>query len=98
MKQKLYLSIPISGRDYETQKAIAAIHQQKFEQFGYKVVNPFELTPEQGNTDAYYMGRCIEALLTCQVIFMCDGWRESKGCRTEKYAAQQYGIPRIYVN
>lgn len=95
MKKKIYISIPITGLDYATQQQLAATHQQVLESEGYEVVNPFELTPEQGKTDAYYMGRCIEALLQCDAILMCDGWMNSKGCRTELFAAEQYGIPQI---
>ena len=90
--KKIYVSIPITGKVYEEQKAKAEAVKKELQAKGNEVITPFEICPEQGKTDAYYMGKCIEALLECDVIYMCDGWKQSKGCRTEHFAALEYGL------
>ena len=92
MKKKAYISIPITGKVYEKQKAAADELKEALQNDGFDVITPFDLCPEQGKSDAYYMGKCIEALIDCNVIFMCEGWQHSKGCKTERFTANEYGL------
>ena len=97
MKFKMYLSFPITGRNIKDVKVYAKRIKKTWEDKGYEVVNPFEVTEhfngvKEGHSYyAYCMGKCVEALLTCDGIIMCDDWFMSKGCRTENYVAQVYG-------
>ena len=87
-----YISIPITGHDIDVQKAKSEEVRRALQLGGYTAMTPFDLDMGEDKTDAYYMGRCIEALLQCDTIFMCDGWQKSKGCRTERFTAQEYGL------
>lgn len=96
-KLKMYLSFPITGRNIKDVKVYAKRIKKTWEDKGYEVVNPFDVTEhfngvKEGHSYyAYCMGKCVEALLTCDGIIMCDDWFMSKGCRTENYVAQVYG-------
>lgn len=54
--------------------------------FLYKV-----LTYEEG------MELCYALLETCDELWLCPGWEESRGCRLEKEYAEQHGIPIVYI-
>lgn len=91
---RIYVSIPISGHDLATQRAKAAEVAGMIKSLGHEPVNPFdtpEAPPEMSDKEkyAYYMGCDIERLLLCDAIFMCEGWKDSKGCRTELAVAER---------
>lgn len=93
-KQRVYISIPISGLNVVQQRAKAGEKADYLKGKGYEVFNPFDVPepPQEYNSDqkyAYYMGRDIEQLLLCDAIYMCKGWRDSKGCCIEHEIAVQ---------
>ena len=93
--KKIYISIPISGKDYQEQKSIAEKKAKELRGEGHWVVTPFELVNENDprqNDYAYCMGRCVEALLKCDRIMLMDGWVESKGCTAEYLISFNYGL------
>lgn len=96
--KKVYISLPISGRDVEEAKADAEKAKKLLTKNGYEAVSPFDVVPDvpKGMTPsqayAYCMGRDIEALLQCDGIYLCDGHQLSKGCQLEVEAARLYGI------
>lgn len=99
---RIYISVPISGLDFATQRAKAAAIAEKIKALGHEPVNPFdtplaplELTEQQKY--AYYMGEDIKRLLMCDAAYFCEGWRGSNGCLLEFNAAQIYNLMR-YVN
>lgn len=100
-KKKMYLSLPISGRDLRAVKVFAKRVKQKWERKGFEVVTPFEVTEifdgvrEGQDYYAFCMGKCVEALLKCDGVIMCQEWFNSKGCRTEWNVAETYGIKRV---
>lgn len=94
---KIYISIPISGCNIEKQCATASEIADKLRKLGHEPVNPFD-TPEapQGLNDkekyAYYIGEDLKRMLTCDAVYLCDRWYESKGCRLEAQTALIYGL------
>ena len=94
---KIYISIPISGHDLAAQRAKANAIADNLRKLGHEPVNPFD-TPEspQGLSDkdkyAYYIGEDLKRLLTCDAVFLCNGWSESRGCRLEAQTALIYGL------
>ena len=89
-KKKMYLSLPISGRDLVKVKEFAREVKEKWIELGFDVITPFDVCPLDGMPYNYYMGRDIEALLMCDGIILCDGWFQSKGCRAECSVAEVY--------
>lgn len=89
---KIYISIPISGHDLAAQRAKAREIADKLRKLGHEPVNPFDTPKPSGNLSekeeyAYYIGEDIKKLITCDAVFMCDGWNCSKGCCIEKQVA-----------
>lgn len=99
---KIYISLPISGKNVMTQTGIALSVVEQIRSIGHEPVNPFdtplaplELTEQQKY--AYYMGEDIKRLLMRDAAYFCEGWRGSNGCLLEFNAAQIYNLMR-YVN
>ena len=89
-KMKLYVSMPITGRNMQDVKVYARRVKMKWVEKGYDVITPFEVAPAEGMPYAYYMGRDVEALLGCDGIVLCPDWFSSRGCRLEYSAAEIY--------
>lgn len=96
---KIYISIPISGLPIEQQRAKAREIAKKLKALGHEPVNPFDTPPPSGNLSekeqyVYYNGEDLKRLLTCDAVFLCKGWSESRGCRLEAQTALIYGLKR----
>lgn len=88
---KVYVSIPITGKDYEEQKQHAREVAERLARDGHEAVTPFDIveSPETPYNEA--IGKCIAALLKCEAVYMCEQWSDSKGCWAEYQAARVYG-------
>lgn len=89
----VYISIPIAEKCEVAQRKKAAEIQRKFEHNGFEVVNPFNLADMLaksfrliGKTEPTYedyMKEDLNNLEDCTHIFLCEGWKLSKGCVRE---------------
>ena len=95
---KIYISIPISGYDLDTQTAKAMSLVEKIEALGHEAINPFDtqLAPVEWSEKkkySYYMGEDLKTLLNCDALLMAEpGCVVSKGCMLEFQAAKIYGL------
>lgn len=95
---KIYISIPISGYDLNTQTAKAMALAERIQALGHEAVNPFDtpLAPTHWSEKekyAYYMGEDLKMLLGCDAFLMAEpGCIISKGCQLEFQAAKIYGL------
>lgn len=92
--KRFYVSLPISGYDLDERKSEAERIKSKLNFCGLsiiKVITPFDVCPEADKPYSYYMGKDIDALLECDVVYMCKGWQNSKGCLAEFAVAKIYG-------
>lgn len=92
-KKKLYISLPITGYPLDERKKMAEVWKNIWCK-KYEVITPFDVhTDNDGSKPySYYMGKDIEALLECDLIYMVPGWVHSKGCNAEYQIAKIYGI------
>lgn len=97
-KKKVYVSLPITGKVLRDSIIEAEKYKLYLENRGYEVVTPFDVCTEQNRPYAYNMGKCIEALLESDVIFLAPGWKDSKGCNAENMVALIYGKEIIKEN
>lgn len=96
-KKKLYVSLPITGRDIEDVRRDCAWAHTRYDN-EYEVVTPLDVTPDQGEHPySYYISRDIEVLLTCDAAIFLTFWQCSKGCRLERAVCHIYGIDIIRV-
>lgn len=98
---KIYISVPISGLDIETQRALSRSIADKVSKVGHTPVNPFDAPePPMCFTEAekygHYMGEDMKMLLACDGIVFAPGWKNSKGCRLENAAAVLYDKKRYF--
>ena len=92
MNKRVYLSGPISGRDYSERKAFFYSVQKALEEKGYEVFNPRENGLPQSSSTADHMRTDIRALLDCDQIYMMRRWNHSAGCQTELLVALSIGL------
>ena len=99
--KKVFISLPITSRPEPTMeeriseaKKEAWLMANVFEKEGSEVVAPFDVTTD-GMTEAQCIGACITALLECDCVFFCLGWKNSRGCRIEKYVSMEHNIEII---
>lgn len=91
---KVYISVPMTGR---TVKEVEAdIKQAKkdfpFNKRGTKYISNL-LEFKEGLDPATSLGNAVEEILSCDALYVCPGWKESKGCRVEIATAILYDIP-----
>lgn len=89
---KVYISGPITGTtDFIERFAFA---ENALASFGNIVINPAKVNAgmPEGTTHAEYMQLSFAMLDMCDVIFMLDGWQQSKGANMELERARDKGI------
>lgn len=106
MKMRLYIATPINARmerDF-TSKYLAAKSRveelkkllfasgsdARFSEYD-EIVSSFDLNPLGEYSEAQAMGRCIEAVLESDAIYLDRGWKVSSGCILEYSTARIYG-------
>lgn len=95
MKKKLYISIPISGLDIETQKTHAADVAKRLSEL-YDIVNPFYNGVQIDAHPSEHMRADFKLLLDCDSIIMCKGWEDSSGCVAEFEVARCCHMEILY--
>lgn len=96
---KVYISLPIAGHERTVRSRYEDAKAQLLNKFGkdteiYGPTNILDfssggLDPEAPvHSWAWHLGEDIKDLLECDVIYLCQGWSWSKGCRTELAVAK----------
>lgn len=100
---RIYISIPITGKDVNHQSYIADVIAKKIEAKGHTPLNPFSVPDvpshitDEKEAYAYYIGEDMKLLLTADAILMVDSnWPKSKGCSIEHHAAYVMGLEMFY--
>lgn len=101
MKEKVYISGPITGLERHVYINNFADTELKLRANGYKVINPTKLLPSRFLWIYKIIGYKLTLLydiwhlLNCDGIYMIDGWQWSKGARLERAIAQLFNIELI---
>lgn len=93
---KVYISLPISGKDIEEVKARCEEAKALITKDGHVPVSPLDLVTDLNAAYSEHMGRDIAALLECDAVMFLPGWTRSRGCRLEYQAAKIYDKQRIF--
>lgn len=91
MKEKVYISLPITGRDIEEVEAECVFAKGMLEKEGFIPVSPLDVSCNHDAPYSEHMGKDIAALLECDAVFFLRGWQDSKGCNAEFEIAKIYG-------
>lgn len=83
MKNKIYISGPITGLPQKEVEQIFSRIADNLNSLGWEAVNPLNngLPAEASYNE--HMLRDLEMLAECRAIFMLKGWERSKGARIE---------------
>lgn len=89
-RQKIYISLPISGLDIQKVREKADLIKAKLSREGYEVVSPFEVFAGKNPTYEDYICCDLRAMLDCDAIYFCKGWQLSCGCNIEHDVALRF--------
>lgn len=106
IRKKAMISQPMNGltdEEIEKNRNKALKHLEKL---GYKIVNTlftddwYSESSMKGrgvvNIPICYLGKSLEKMSMCDVVYFCDGWEDARGCRIEHEVAEAYGLNIIY--
>lgn len=95
MSKRVYVSLPIAHYDLNERKEYAQRVEDMLSHF-YSVVNPLKNGIPEDADWKVHMRKDIQDLLTCDAIFMCNGWEMSNGCKLEFDVATSCGLEVLY--
>lgn len=95
---KVMISQPMKNREEDDILAERKVIIEKFKNMHIDVIDTSykDEIPEDYNVGAYFLGKSIQDMAKADALFMCEGWRDSRGCRIERQVAQDYGIKILY--
>lgn len=82
---KIYISLPITGYDLQERKQYAENVKKRLQQIytDSEIITPFDVNPDPTLPYEELIGRCVEALVKCDAVYFCKGWKNSLGCTIE---------------
>ena len=95
---KVYISIPIAGRDIAAQRELADAVAKVLAASGHEPLNPFCNGLPEDAPRAEHMRKDLRMLLRCNAIALCPGWKYSVGCLLECSVAKQCGMAIAYAD
>lgn len=95
---KVMISQPMRGKTEEQIRDERKAIIEKFNNMHIEVIDTIlkDEVPIDYNAGVYYLGKSIREMSKADALFMCDGWREARGCRIEYMVAKEYGIKILY--
>lgn len=89
---KVYISIPITGKDFDEQKRHAEDVASFLLTAGHTPVNPFNNGLDDNASYEDHLREDTKMLLDCDAILMCKGYHLSHGCTFERDVAIKCGL------
>lgn len=101
---RVYLSGPISSIGYEEARRRFEEAEKRLQKLGYRTSNPTKmrlpvfLAARCGNWGyrACVVLQLIWLCMTCQCIYLLDGWHTSDGARAERAVSRIFGLTALY--
>lgn len=95
---KVMISQPMNGKTDEQIKEERQMIVDKFNKMHIDVIDTLftEEAPQDCNVAVYYLGKSISVMKDIDALYMCNGWREARGCQIEYEVAMRYGIKILY--
>ncbi len=89
---KVYISLPITGKDLQEQKRHAEGVASFLQAVGFTPVNPVENGLADDASYEQHMKAELRLMLACDAICLCKGYHYSKGCLFERDVAVKCGL------
>lgn len=95
---KVMISQPMNGKTEEQIRNVRNEIIAKFNKMHIEVIDTLftDEAPADCNIAVYYLGKSISAMKDIDALYMCEGWREARGCVIEYEVAMKYGIKILY--
>lgn len=97
INQTIYIAGKVTGELPEPTAEKFKNMQIELEAKGFDVVNPIEVVNNSDENWYTAMGMCLQALESCDAIFMLPCHKESKGAKIELKMAKDLGL-QVYYN
>lgn len=92
VRQRVYLSGPISGYDYDERRITFGLWDTAMRAHGFEPVNPMQNGVPKDAPSEEHMRADLKMLLKCDCIMMLEGWERSLGARVEHEVALSCGM------
>ena len=96
MKKKIYIAGKVTGEPIAECTMKFGQAQVNIEKLGYEAVNPLAVVGDWKCPWDLAMRKCIKALMDCDMIFMLEDYKSSKGAMVEYELATMLGMEIIY--
>lgn len=93
---KIYISIPISGKDIRKQREKADMIKAYLSRHGHTPVNPFDICAGKNPDYKDHLCRDLRILMDCDAVYFASGWNDSRGCRIEYVTATEFGMTKMF--
>lgn len=92
---KVYISLPITGKDLQEQKIYARHVASFLSEAGFTPITPFDNGLGDDASYEEHMKADLRLMLYCDAIILREGWLMSKGCVIESNVAIVCGLTVI---
>lgn len=97
--KRVFISQPMKDKTNEEikaerERAVIAI-RAKFEDEEIEVIDSFFENAPHDARPLWYLGESFKLLSTADIAYFVRGWDEYRGCKMERLAVSEYGIPVI---
>ena len=98
---RVFISQPMKDKtneeiETERNKAIDEI-KSKYPGCEITIIDSFFKDAPHEAKPLWFLGKSFELLSTADVAYFCKGWENYRGCKMERKACEEYGIPFICV-
>lgn len=96
-KKRIFISVPITGFEDTYKDRLTEAKDKLIDIFDIdydlvEIITPMDIDYIDEDNEALCIGQCISELLTCDTLVSLSGWEKSRGCRTERFVADTYGL------
>lgn len=98
------ISQPMAGKTREEILQNRDRAKEQLHRIGYEAVDSYFdeysnkdlISPDVINKPLYFLAKSLSKMSECEMIYLCDGWDDSRGCRIEREVALAYGLKIMY--
>ena len=95
----IYIAHPFGGKQKNVERVEQIIKRLIKRYPDYTFYSPLHATGFYYNLVSYEKGmeHCLELLSRCDELWLCEGWKESRGCLMEMHYACNNNMPITYI-